>query len=147
MTINVKKLHPDAVIPSQPHEGNAGYDLYACNIPNGKIAVLPHSTVFIGTGLAMELPMGYAGFILPRSGIASKRGLRPANTPGLIDPNYRGEFIVALHNDSDKMQIVENGERIAQLMIVPYLFANFAEQNELSETCRGNGGFGSSGTK
>ncbi len=147
MIVNLKKLHPDAVIPTQPHAGNAGYDLYACNIPGGRVSIMPHKTVAIGTGLAMEIPEGYVALILPRSGMASKRGLRPANTPGLIDPIYRGEFICAMHNDSEKEEIIENGDRIAQLMIAPYVCVKYNEVDELSETERGPGGFGSSGIK
>ena len=100
----------------------------------------------IGTGIAVEIPEGYFGAIFARSGLATKRGLRPANCVGVVDADYRGELIVALHNDTDLVQEVAEGERVAQLAIIPYLPVNFVEVDDLSSTDRGEGGFGSTGT-
>lgn len=139
-----KRLTDNAKIPTRADEGSAGYDLYGNN--TYQIEVLPHKTVKIGTGICMEVPRGTFGGIFPRSGISTKRGLRPANCVGVIDPSYRGEIIVALHNDSDEIQYVEPEERIAQLIFVPFgNIINWEEVDELSETQRGEGGFGSSG--
>lgn len=141
--INVKKLNENAVLPTYGSEFAAGADLYACM--DEAITINPHETVMIHTGLAMEIPAGYAGLIYPRSGLASKRGLAPANKVGVVDPDYRGEFMVALHNHSDIPQSIEPKERIAQLVITPYITADFELTDELSETVRGEGGFGSTG--
>lgn len=141
--IKVKKLKSTAIMPSYGSESAAGADLYACI--DAPIVIAPHETVMIGTGLAMELPEGYAGLIYPRSGIASKRGLAPANKVGVVDPDYRGEFMVAMHNHSSKPASIEPGERIVQLVITPFLTADFKEAEELSDTSRGEGGFGSTG--
>lgn len=141
--INVKKLNENAVLPTYGSEFAAGADLYACM--DEAITINPHETVMIHTGLAMEIPAGYAGLIYPRSGLASKRGLAPANKVGVVDPDYRGEFMVALHNHSDIPQSIEPKERIAQLVITPYITADFELTDELSETVRGTGGFGSTG--
>lgn len=143
--IKVKKLKPNAIMPTRGTEYAAGADLYAC-IDN-PIVIAPHETVMIGTGLAMEIPEGYAGLIYPRSGIASKRGLAPANKVGVVDPDYRGEFMLAMHNHSSKPASIEPGERIAQLVITPFLTANFFEADKLSDTVRGTGGFGSTGVR
>ena len=143
--VNVKKLKPQAVLPTYGSEFAAGADLYAC-IEND-ILVFPGETVMIGTGLAMEIPEGYAGLIYARSGLASKKGLAPANKVGVVDPDYRGEFMVALHNHSKDTQTVEKGERIAQLVITPCIQVAFTEAEELNDTVRGEGGFGSTGTK
>ena len=143
--IKVKKLKPNAIMPTRGTEYAAGADLYAC-IDN-PIVIAPHETVMIGTGLAMEIPEGYAGLIYPRSGIASKRGLAPANKVGVVDPDYRGEFMMAMHNHSSKPASIEPGERIAQLVITPFLTADFFEADELSDTLRGDGGFGSTGVR
>lgn len=143
--VNVKKLKPEAVLPTYGSEFAAGADLYAC-IEND-ILVFPGETVMIGTGLAMEIPEGYAGLIYARSGLASKKGLAPANKVGVVDPDYRGEFMVALHNHSKDTQTVEKGERIAQLVITPCIQVAFTEAEELNDTVRGEGGFGSTGTK
>lgn len=143
--VNVKKLKPQAVLPTYGSEFAAGADLYAC-IEND-ILVFPGETVMIGTGLAMEIPEGYAGLIYARSGLASKKGLAPANKVGVVDPDYRGEFMVALHNHSKDTQTVEKGERIAQLVITPCIQVDFTEAEELNDTVRGEGGFGSTGTK
>lgn len=143
MLIKIKKLKENATLPLKGSEYAAGYDLYACIDDTYDIA--PHSTVKIGTGLAIEIPHGYFGGIFARSGLATKKGLRPANCCGIVDEDYRGEYIVALHNDTDEMMSVEPNERIAQLVIIPYLTVGFEEVDELTETDRGVNGFGSSG--
>lgn len=143
--INVKKLNNLAKFPTRGSSNAAGYDLYAATSDN--IEIEPHTTVKIGTGLSFELPQGTFAAIFPRSGIATKRGLRPANCVGVCDSDYRGEYIVALHNDTDKMQYVEPQERIAQMILLPFIEMSFNEVNELSDTARGAGGFGSSGVK
>lgn len=147
MEIKIKKLSPNATIPTQSHTGDAGYDLYACDIPGGMVEIQPHKTIKISTGLAMSFPDGYAALLLPRSGVATKRSLRPANTPGLIEGIYTGPWICAMHNDSEEVQTVTEGERIAQVIFVPVLKALFTEVDELEETERGTGGFGSTGTR
>lgn len=144
MKINIKKLNKNAVIPSRGSEQAAGYDLYA--VTEDIIQIAPHSTIKIGTGLSMELPEGYFGAVFARSGLATKKGLRPANCVGICDSDYRGEYIVALHNDTDELMEIAPQERIAQLVIMPYLPVTFKEVEELSETERGIGGFGSTGT-
>ena len=141
--INVKKLNNLAKLPTKGSEYAAGYDLYAAT--NYIIDIAPHSTVKIGTGLSFELPQGTFAAIYARSGIATKRGLRPANCTGICDSDYRGEYIVALHNDTDEMQSIEPGERIAQMILLPYIEMNFNEVENLSETERSSGGFGDSG--
>ena len=145
MKVNVKKLNPKAVLPTYGSEFAAGADLYACI--DGEITIAPHQTVLIPTGLAIELPVGYAGLIYARSGLASKKGLAPANKVGVVDCDYRGEVKVALLNHSEVPQTVSAGERVAQLVIAPYLTVDFTESDELSDTVRGAGGFGSTGTK
>ena len=143
MIINIKKLNPNAIIPTRGSEYAAGYDLYACS--EIAIDIAPHSTVKVGTGLAIEIPHGYFGAIFARSGLATKRGLRPANCVGVCDEDYRGEYIVALHNDTDEFMSIEPHERIAQLIVMPYLSVEFNEVSELSDTERGSDGFGSTG--
>lgn len=143
--VNVKKLRPGAVLPTYGSEFAAGADLYACL--EEAVTIAPHETKLISTGLAMELPLGWAGLVYARSGLASKRHLAPANKVGVIDPDYRGEVMVALHNHGTKPQTIDPGERIAQLVLTPYLTARFLEAEELSDTVRGEGGFGSTGTK
>ena len=139
-----KRLNDLAKVPTRADDGAAGYDLYAAT--SYRIEIPPHKTVKIGTGIALEIPNRIFGGIFPRSGIATKRALRPANTPGCIDPSYRGEIIVALHNDSDEPQWIEPQERIAQLVFLTYeVPASWEEVDELSETDRKSGGFGSSG--
>ena len=145
MDVRIKKLNDLAKIPTRGSKFSAGYDLYAAT--NYDIQIPPHSTVKIGTGLAMDLPYGYFGTIFARSGIATKRGLRPANAVGICDADYRNEYIVALHNDTDEIQTIQAGERIAQLILLPYQDIDFKEVNELSNTDRGMGGFGSTGEK
>lgn len=145
MNVKIKKLNENAIIPTRGSEYAAGYDLYACTTEN--IVIEPHSTVKVGTGLAIEIPDGYFGAIFARSGIATKRGLRPSNCVGACDSDYRGEYIVALHNDTDVPQTIEPHERIAQLIVMPYLPVEFTEVEELTDTVRGSGGFGSTGVK
>ena len=141
--VKIKKLKQNAVIPTQGSPYSAGYDLYACI--DEPIIIEPHTTEKIGTGLAMELPNGYFGAIFARSGLATKQGLRPSNCVGVCDADYRNEYIVALHNDSDEQRIVEPNERIAQLILMEYTVMNFQEVDDLSKTERGQGGFGSTG--
>ena len=144
MEIKIKKLKPGAVIPTRGSSCAAGYDLYAC-LESESIVIAPHSSAKIGTGLAISVPEGYFGAIFARSGLAAKQGLRPANCVGVADSDYRGEYIVCLHNDTDCEKTVANGDRIAQLVIMPFLPARFVETDELDETARGEGGFGSTG--
>jgi dUTP pyrophosphatase len=142
-TIAVKKLDERAVLPKYGSAFAAGADLYA--IADEEITFQAGETKFVHTGLAVEIPEGYAGLVYARSGLASKRGLAPANKVGVIDSDYRGEVMVALHNHSAAVQTISNGERIAQLVITPFLKVDFEEKAELSETVRGVGGFGSTG--
>ena len=143
MKINVKRLTDTATIPTRQHEGDAGYDLYA-DIQK-PVIIKPHTTEFIHTGIAIEIPDGYFGAIFARSGLATNEGLRPANCVGVCDSRYRGEYMVALHNDSIEARTVSPGDRIAQLVVMPYLNVEFEEVDELSNTKRGDGGFGSTG--
>ena len=144
--MNFKKLNEKAVTPTRGSTKAAGWDLYSCI--DEDIWIQPHETVKIGTGIAVAIPDGYYGAIYARSGLATKQGLRPANCTGIIDADYRGELIVALHNDSEEPQCVVPAERIAQLVICPYAFVyEWEEVDELDETDRGEGGFGSTGLK
>lgn len=143
--IKFAKLHPDAKIPTKGSTKAAGYDLSAVITETPGVVIHPHETVKVGTGLAITPPEGYFGAIFPRSGLSTKQGLRPANCVGVCDEDYTGEYIVALHNDSEQVRIVENGDRIAQLVFLPYLDVEFVEVESLDETERGDGGFGSSG--
>lgn len=143
MKIEIKKLNENAVIPTRGSEQAAGYDLYAAI--DTPVTIPAHETVKVGTGLAIAVPDGYFGAIFARSGLAAKQGLRPANCVGVADSDYRGEYIVALHNDTDDERVIEPKERIAQLVVMPYLAVEFEEKEELSETERGAGGFGSTG--
>ncbi len=145
MKVNIKKLNENAIIPTYGSEYSAGADLYACI--ESDVTILPNETTLIKTGLAIEVPEGYGAFIYARSGLASKRGLAPANKVGVVDSDYRGEVMVALHNHSSESQTVSVGERIAQMVIAPFLKAEFEVVDELSSTERGAGGFGSTGTK
>lgn len=145
MDVKVKKLKANSVIPTLGSKEAAGMDLYACPDLYSEVEIAPHETVKIGTGLAMEIPTGYAGLVFARSGLATKSGLRPANCVGVVDSDYRGEIIVAVHNDSSETRAVCTGDRIAQLVIVPYLRFTPVEVNELSDTERGSGGFGHTG--
>ena len=143
MNIKIKRLSEEATIPTRGSEYSAGYDLYA-NIEK-PVTIKPHETIKIGTGWAIEIPDGYFGAIFARSGLATKEGLRPANCTGVCDSDYRGEYIVAIHNDSDVVREITPHERIAQLVVIPYLYVDFKETDELSDTSRGRGGFGSTG--
>ena len=143
VNINYTKLRYNAVEPTRGSVCAAGYDLSAAI--DETIMIAPHCTVKIPTGLSMELPDGTFGGIYARSGIASREGLRPANCTGVVDSDYRGEIVVALHNDSDTYRLVEPGERIAQLVVQPYVCVTFNETNDLSTTERGSCGFGSTG--
>ena len=145
-TVRTKKLCENAVLPKYGTEFAAGADLYAC-MDAEAVTLAPGETKLMRTGIALEIPAGYAGFVFARSGLASKRGLAPANKVGVIDSDYRGELMVALHNHSGIPQSVENGERIAQMVILPYLAVDFIESDTLDDTERGAGGFGSTGTK
>ena len=145
MNIKVKKLKGNAVVPTLGSKFAAGADLYSAE--DADVVIEPNETKFIGTGLAMEIPEGYVGLVYARSGLACKRGLAPANKVGVVDSDYRGEIKVALHNHGKEAQTVENGERIAQMVIAPYLSVSYEEADELSETERGEGGFGSTGRK
>ena len=142
--VNFKKLDERAVIPSYGSEFSAGCDLYA--VLDDDLAIKSFETVLVKTGFAMEIPVGYAGLIFARSGLASKKGLAPANKVGVVDADYRGEIMVALHNHSNEDRVVAPGERIAQLVIMPFFKAMFEEVDELDETVRGEGGFGSTGS-
>lgn len=143
VNIKLKKLSKNAQIPTCGSKYSAGYDLYAC--VDEAVTIAPHTTQKIGTGISLALPEGYFGAIFARSGLATKQGLRPANCVGVCDSDYRGEYIVAIHNDTDEEKIINNGERIAQLVVMPFLPIDFSEVNELDETERGAGGFGSTG--
>ena len=145
MKIRIKKLNEKAVVPTYGSEYSAGADLYA--LLDEAIEIKPHETVFVHTGISVEIPEGYCGLVFARSSMGAKRGLAPANKVGVIDADYRGEIMVTLHNHSEITATVEPAERIAQLAIVPFLKAEFEEADELSDTLRGAGGFGSTGTK
>ena len=141
--IPVKKLNPKAILPTYGSVEAAGADLYACL--DAPVEIAPGKTAFIPTGIAMELPRGYAGLAYARSGLACKKDLAPANKVGVIDSDYRGEFMIALHNHGEQVRVIEHGERIAQLVITPVFTPGFTEVSELSDTERGSGGFGSTG--
>ena len=143
MNVAVKKLKEKAILPTYGSAQAAGADLYACL--DADLTIAPGETAFVPTGLAMELPAGYVGLIYARSGLACKRDLAPANKVGVIDSDYRGEFIVALHNHGKNPQTISHGERVAQLVITPVLNVAFMEAEELSDTQRAAGGFGSTG--
>ena len=143
LNLRIKKINDNATIPTYGSAAAAGADLYSCE---EEIIIQPGETRLIHTGIVMEIPDGYVGLIYARSGIATKRGLAPANKVGVIDSDYRGEIMVALHNHSNSAAKIEAKERIAQIVITPYLAVNFAEVDELDETERGAGGFGSTGT-
>lgn len=145
MKVRIKKLNERAVIPTYGSAGSAGGDLYSAEENN--ITVAPGQTAFIGTGLAVEIPQGLVGLVYARSGLACKKGLAPANKVGVIDSDYRGEIKVALYNHGKEPQTVAKGERIAQLVIAPFVFAEYEETDDLSDTARGEGGFGSTGRK
>ena len=143
--VNIKRLDSRAVIPNRASLSAAGADLYA--VLDEPLTIEPGQTEFVHTGLAMEIPEGFVGLIFARSGLSCKRHLAPANKVGVIDSDYRGEIMVALHNHSNEPQSIDVNERIAQLVICPYLTAEFVEVEELCDTQRGEGGFGSTGKK
>ncbi len=145
MKVNFKKLDERAKMPTYGSQYAAGADLYA--VTDGEVTVMPNETKFIGTGIAVELPAGTVGLVYARSGMACKRGLAPANKVGVIDCDYRGEIKVALHNHGTEPQTFSCGERIAQMVVAPYIPVEYAEVDELSDTVRGAGGFGSTGSK
>lgn len=144
-SVKIKKLNEKAVVPTYGSPFSAGADLYACE--EGDIVIASGETRLIHTGIAIEIPNGYVGLIYARSGLASKRGLAPANKVGVIDSDYRGEIMVALHNHSAIDQTVISGERVAQIVFTPYKAASFCVVDELDSTERGEGGFGSTGRK
>lgn len=141
--ISVMKLHPNAVLPSYGSAGAAGADLYACL--EEALLVPPGESAWIPTGIALEIPDGYAGLIYARSGLACKQGLAPANKVGVVDSDYRGQVVVVLHNHSSETRTVSHGDRIAQLLITPVLTPSFTLAEELTTSERGEGGFGSTG--
>lgn len=145
VNVNIKKLKESAVIPTYGSDFAAGADLYACM--DEPMTINPGETQFVKTGIALEIPEGYAGLIYARSGLACKQGLAPANKVGVVDADYRGEIMVALHNHSNEAKTIEPKERIAQLVITPFLAASFTEVDVLSDTVRGADGFGSTGKK
>ena len=143
-----KKMNQNAIVPKYGTDDAACADLYACfDNKEDKVAIMPGETKLIKTGIAMEIPTTLAGCIFARSGLATKQGLAPANKVGIIDPDYRGEIMVALHNHSQETRYVAYGDRIAQIGFIPYVTASFLETDNLSESDRGSGGFGSTGTK
>lgn len=141
MEIKIKKLYEDSQIPTRGSEYAAGYDLYA----HEGATIKPHETAKIGTGVAIQPPKDTFGAVFARSGLATKQGLRPANCVGVCDYDYTGEYIVALHNDSNEERTIEAGERIGQVVFIPYVDVSFVEVDELEATDRGDGGFGSTG--
>ena len=143
MKIRIKRLSETAKLPARGSSFAAGYDL--CADIAEPAAIAPHATVMISTGLAMEIPEGYFGGIFARSGLAAKEGLRPANCCGVVDSDYRGPVTVALHNDSETARVITPGERIAQLVVLPFLEVDFEETDALTDSVRGAGGFGSTG--
>ena len=145
LPIQIKKLNQKAKIPTHGSDAAAGYDLYACL--DQTVYIQPHETKIISTGIAVSIPDNYWGGVYARSGKSIKQGIRPGNCVGVIDPDYRGEVIVALHNDTEATQTIEPHERIAQFILMPYIEMEFTEFENLTETGRGDGGFGSTGTK
>ena len=145
LTVRFQKLDDRAVAPAYGSASAAGADLYA--VADAPITIDAGQTVLVHTGLAVEIPEGFVGLVCARSGLATKQGLAPANKVGVIDADYRGEVMVALHNHSGDSRTIESGERIAQLVLVPYLTAAYEQADSLTDTARGDGGFGSTGTK
>ena len=141
--VRVKKLHPNAVLPTYGSQEAAGADLYACL--EETVTIQPGETAWIPTGIALEVPKGCAGLVFARSSLGAKRGLAPANKVGVVDSDYRGEIMVALHNHGEHPQTVGNGERIAQMVITPVLTPAYEVVSDLDNTDRGAGGFGSTG--
>ena len=145
MKINIKKLDENAIIPTYGSKGAAGADLYAL-LPD-TLTIKPGETVLVGTGIAMEIPEGFVGLVFARSGLSTKKGLAPANKVGVVDADYRGEIMVALHNHGTVLQTLDAGERVAQMVIAPFLAVEFAETDTLDDTLRATGGFGSTGRR
>lgn len=143
--VNVKKLKEEAIVPTYGTDFAAGADLYACL--DEAVIIAPGETYLVKTGIAMEIPAGYAGLVYARSGLATKKGLAPANKVGVIDADYRGEIMVPLHNHSKVDAVIEPNERIAQMILTPFLTAQYTVVDELSDTDRGESGFGSTGRK
>lgn len=143
--VNIKKVDESAKVPTRGSDDAAGYDLYA-HLDVDEVLIQPGETIKIGTGICAKIPRGWFGALFARSGLASKKGLRPANCTGVIDSDYTGEIIVAMHNDSKDFQTVTNGERVAQLVVIPFLPIEFSEVDELDKTDRGADGFGSTGS-
>ena len=143
MELQIKKLRENAKLPTRGSAQAAGYDLYACL--EADLTIAPHTTAPVPTGLAVAIPDGYFAAVFARSGLAAKEGLRPANCVGVCDSDYRGEYLVMLHNDTDAPRTVRSGDRIAQMVVLPYLEVSFREVDALDETERGAGGFGSTG--
>lgn len=146
MNIKVKRMSEEAKLPTRGSEKAAAYDVYAC-LPdkNALVTIMPHQTMLIGTGLRMAPPEGFYVGVYARSGLSSKEGLRPANCVGVIDEDYRGEYLVAVHNDSEVTRSVKHGDRIAQILLQKRYDMDFEEVDELDTTGRGEGGFGSTG--
>ncbi len=144
-TVRFQKLDPRAVAPAYGSAAAAGADLYA--VMDTPLTLAPGETALVHTGLAVEIPDGFVGLVCARSGLATKRGLAPANKVGVIDADYRGEVMVALHNHGAEPQTIDHGERVAQLLLMPYLTAVYEQAEDLSATDRGAGGFGSTGMK
>lgn len=144
MDIKIKKVRDNAVIPTYGTEFSAGFDLYACL--DEDVVLNSFETKLIPLGIALEIPTGHAGFIYARSGLATKAGLAPANKVAVIDCDYRGEVLASMYNQSQEVRVIKNGDRIAQMVIQPYLKVNFIETDELTDTIRGEGGFGSTGS-
>ena len=145
MNLKIQKLNPNATVPTYGSADAAGADLYACL--ETPLTIAPHQTFLVKTGIAIAIPTGYVGLIFARSGLACKRDLAPANKVGVIDSDYRGEIMVALHNHGTEPRTVEPGERIAQIAIMPVSQPTFEVTDSLDQTQRGQGGFGSTGTK
>lgn len=143
--VKIKKLREGAKTPTRGSDKAAGWDLYSCT--DDEITIKPGETVKISTGIAITPPAGYFGAIFARSGLATKQGLRPANCVGVADEDYTGPYIVALHNDSDEVQYIPSGTRIAQLVFLPYIDVAYEEVEDLEKTDRGDGGFGSTGSR
>ena len=141
MDMKIKKVRENAIVPTYGTEFSAGFDLYACLEED--VTLDPFETKLIPLGIALEIPNGYAGFIYARSGLATREGLAPANKVAVIDSDYRGEVLASMYNQSKEVRVIKNGDRIAQMVIQPYLKVNFVETDELSDTLRGEGGFGS----
>ena len=144
-SVSVKVLDPRAKLPAYGSDAAAGADLYA--LTDGPVEIAPGGTALIRTGIAVAVPQGYVGLVYARSGLACKHGLAPANKVGVIDADYRGEVMVCLHNHGAEPQTIEDGDRIAQLVVTPYLTAQFQRVDELDDTRRGSGGFGSTGRR